>query len=82
MTDFTFMVKVSLIHTDTCTCIMLYIVLLLYTCTVTQYLLLFQNTSYMFVTGPKVVEEVTMEKVTELELGGAVVHTKKSGLYI
>jgi len=36
--------------------------------------------SYMFLTGPRVVKTVTGEVVTEEELGGASVHSKKSGV--
>jgi methylmalonyl-CoA decarboxylase subunit alpha len=39
-----------------------------------------KKTSYMFVTGPKVVKTVTGEIVTEDELGGATVHASKSGV--
>jgi hypothetical protein len=38
-----------------------------------------RNSSYMFLTGPDVVKSVTMEDVTQEELGGAEVHTTKSG---
>ncbi len=38
------------------------------------------KSSYMFVTGPKVVKTVTGETVTEEELGGAMVHGAKSGV--
>lgn len=37
-------------------------------------------TSYMFVTGPKVVKTVTGEVVTDEQLGGAMVHASKSGV--
>ena len=39
-----------------------------------------RNTSYMFVTGPDVVKTVTHEEVTQEELGGAGVHSEKSGV--
>ena len=39
-----------------------------------------KDTSYMYVTGPDVVETVTHEKVTHNKLGGAGVHTAKSGV--
>jgi acetyl-CoA carboxylase carboxyltransferase component len=39
-----------------------------------------KKTSYMFVTGPKVVKTVTGEIVTDEELGGAMVHASKSGV--
>jgi acetyl-CoA carboxylase carboxyltransferase component len=39
-----------------------------------------EHSSYMFITGPKVVEAVTNEKVNEEQLGGAMVHAAKSGV--
>src|SRR4029077_14340762 len=39
-----------------------------------------KGTSYMFVTGPEVVKTVTNEMVTAEELGGASVHTTRSGV--
>ncbi len=39
-----------------------------------------EKTSYMFVTGPKVVKTVTGETITEEDLGGATVHASKSGV--
>lgn len=39
-----------------------------------------QGTSYMFVTGPKVVKTVTGEEVNQEQLGGASVHAAKSGV--
>ncbi len=38
------------------------------------------RSAYMFVTGPEVVKEVTEEKVTFEDLGGAEIHNKKSGV--
>jgi acetyl-CoA carboxylase carboxyltransferase component len=38
------------------------------------------RSAYMFVTGPEVVKEVTDEKVTFEDLGGAEIHNKKSGV--
>lgn len=38
------------------------------------------ETSYLFITGPDVVKSVTGEDVTQLELGGAKVHTTMSGV--
>jgi acetyl-CoA carboxylase carboxyltransferase component len=38
-----------------------------------------KNTGYMFITGPKVVKTVTGETVSEEDLGGAFVHSSKSG---
>lgn len=51
-----------------------------YSPAMTDFTFMVKDTSYMFVTGPKVVEEVTNEVVTDQELGGAIVHTKKSGV--
>jgi len=39
-----------------------------------------RNTSYMFVTGPDVVKAVTHEEVSQEALGGASVHSEKSGV--
>ncbi len=39
-----------------------------------------ENTSYMFVTGPNVVKTVTNEDVSSEDLGGASVHSSKSGV--
>ena len=39
-----------------------------------------RGTSYMFLTGPKVVKTVTGEDVTQEQLGGASVHSTKSGV--
>lgn len=38
-----------------------------------------QDTSYLFITGPDVVKSVTNEDVTQEELGGAKTHTAVSG---
>lgn len=51
-----------------------------YSPAITDFTFMVKDTSYMFVTGPKVVEEVTNEVVTDQELGGAMTHTKKSGV--
>lgn len=39
-----------------------------------------RNTSYMFLTGPEVVKAVTMEEVSQEQLGGAGTHTQRSGV--
>ena len=39
-----------------------------------------ENTSYMFLTGPKVVKTVTGEDIDQENLGGASVHSTKSGV--
>lgn len=51
-----------------------------YSPAMTDFTFMVKDTSYMFVTGPKVVGEVTNEVVTDQELGGALTHTKKSGV--
>ena len=51
-----------------------------YSPALTDFILMSKNTSNMFVTGPKVVKTVTGETVTSEELGGAVVHSTKSGV--
>lgn len=51
-----------------------------YSPALTDFILMNRNTSYMFVTGPKVVKTVTGETVTAEELGGADVHASKSGV--
>lgn len=51
-----------------------------YSPALTDFIIMSQKTSYMFVTGPKVVKTVTGEIVTEEELGGAMIHGAKSGV--
>ncbi len=51
-----------------------------YSPALTDFIVMSKNTSYMFVTGPKVVKTVTGEIVTEEQLGGAMVHGSKSGV--
>ncbi|GBE29120.1 putative propionyl-CoA carboxylase beta chain 5 [bacterium BMS3Bbin04] len=51
-----------------------------YSPALTDFTLMTKGTSYMFVTGPKVVKTVTHEEVTAEELGGAEVHATKSGV--
>lgn len=51
-----------------------------YSPALTDFILMVQNTSYMFVTGPNVVKTVTHEEVTSEDLGGAVAHAMKSGV--
>lgn len=50
-----------------------------YSPAITDFTFMVRDTSYMFITGPEVVEAVTREKVTQEELGGAKVHCEKSG---
>lgn len=51
-----------------------------YSPAITDFILMVENTSYMFVTGPNVVKTVTHEEVTSEELGGAQTHASKSGV--
>ncbi|NEW79605.1 MAG: acyl-CoA carboxylase subunit beta [Gelidibacter sp.] len=51
-----------------------------YSPAMTDFTLMVENTSYMFVTGPSVVKTVTNESVTAEELGGASAHSTKSGV--
>ena len=51
-----------------------------YSPAITDFILMVENTSYMFVTGPNVVKTVTHEEVTSEELGGAMTHATKSGV--
>jgi acetyl-CoA carboxylase carboxyltransferase component len=51
-----------------------------YSPALTDFIFMTRNTSYMFVTGPDVVKAVTHEEVTFEELGGASVHSEKSGV--
>ena len=51
-----------------------------YSPALTDFILMVENSSYMFVTGPDVVKTVTHETVTSEELGGAKVHASKSGV--
>ncbi len=51
-----------------------------YSPAMTDFTLMVEGTSYMFVTGPNVVKTVTNEEVTSEELGGASTHASKSGV--
>ncbi|MFY0644170.1 MAG: acyl-CoA carboxylase subunit beta [Bacteroidia bacterium] len=51
-----------------------------YSPAITDFILMVENTSYMFVTGPNVVKTVTNEEVSSEDLGGASVHSEKSGV--
>jgi acetyl-CoA carboxylase carboxyltransferase component len=51
-----------------------------YSPALTDFIVMKKDTSYMFVTGPKVVKTVTGEIVTDEQLGGASVHGTKSGV--
>ena len=49
-----------------------------YSPAITDFIMMVENTSYMFVTGPDVVKTVTHETVSQEDLGGASVHGYKS----
>src|SRR3712207_2283389 len=51
-----------------------------YSPVMTDFVLMVEESSYMFITGPDVVKTVTGEEVTFEELGGAVTHASKSGV--
>src|SRR6478735_7533351 len=51
-----------------------------YSPAITDFIVMVENTSYMFITGPNVVKTVTHEDVTFEDLGGAHVHAGKSGV--
>jgi propionyl-CoA carboxylase beta chain len=51
-----------------------------YSPALTDFVFMVRNTSFMFLTGPKIVKTVTHEDVTADELGGADVHATKSGI--
>jgi acetyl-CoA carboxylase carboxyltransferase component len=51
-----------------------------YSPAITDFIVMVKDTSHMFVTGPDVVKTVTHEDVTFEELGGAMVHNRKSGV--
>ncbi len=51
-----------------------------YSPAITDFILMVERTSYMFVTGPNVVKTVTHEEVSAEELGGAMTHASKSGV--
>ncbi len=51
-----------------------------YSPAMTDFTIMVEHTSYMFVTGPNVVKTVTNETVTSEELGGAHTHATKSGV--
>jgi acetyl-CoA carboxylase carboxyltransferase component len=51
-----------------------------YSPAITDFIVMVKDTSHMFVTGPDVVKTVTHEDVSFDELGGAIVHSRKSGV--
>jgi propionyl-CoA carboxylase beta chain len=51
-----------------------------YSPAITDFIMMVEHTSYMFVTGPNVVKTVTHEEVSSEDLGGASAHSAKSGV--
>ncbi|SES82214.1 propionyl-CoA carboxylase beta chain [Oceanobacillus limi] len=50
-----------------------------YSPAITDFVIMVEKTSQMFITGPKVIETVTGEKISSEDLGGAHIHNSKSG---
>lgn len=51
-----------------------------YSPAITDFILMTDKTSYMFITGPDVIKAVTREEVTKEDLGGADTHNSRSGV--
>ena len=51
-----------------------------YSPAITDFIIMVQKTSYMFVTGPDVIKTVTHEEVSKEQLGGAMTHNQVSGV--
>jgi propionyl-CoA carboxylase beta chain len=51
-----------------------------YSPAITDFIVMVEHTSYMFVTGPDVIKTVTHEEVTKEALGGAMTHNARSGV--
>src|SRR5919205_665424 len=51
-----------------------------YSPAITDFVVMVDKTSYMFITGPDVIKTVTHEEVTKEELGGAMTHNSTSGV--
>jgi propionyl-CoA carboxylase beta chain len=51
-----------------------------YSPAMTDFILMVESTSYMFITGPDVIKTVTHQEVTKEELGGAHTHASRSGV--
>ncbi|MEE9229777.1 MAG: acyl-CoA carboxylase subunit beta [Acidobacteriota bacterium] len=51
-----------------------------YSPAITDFNLMVEKTSYMFITGPEVIRTVTHEEVSKEELGGAETHASRSGV--
>ncbi len=51
-----------------------------YSPAMTDFIMMVEDTSYMFITGPEVIKTVTHEEVTKEQLGGAHTHAARSGV--
>src|SRR5437762_8932325 len=51
-----------------------------YSPAITDFIVMVEKTSYMFITGPDVIKTVTHEEVTKDQLGGAMTHNETSGV--
>src|SRR5437867_1750703 len=51
-----------------------------YSPAITDFIVMVNKTSYMFITGPDVIKTVTHEEVTKDQLGGAMTHNSTSGV--
>jgi propionyl-CoA carboxylase beta chain len=51
-----------------------------YSPAITDFVLMVDKTSYMFITGPDVIKTVTHEEVSKEQLGGAMTHNETSGV--
>jgi acetyl-CoA carboxylase carboxyltransferase component len=51
-----------------------------YSPAITDFVVMTEKNAYMFLTGPKVIKQVTQEEVTSEQLGGADIHATKSGV--
>lgn len=51
-----------------------------YSPSITDFVFMVQESSFMFVTGPKIVKTVTHQDITSEDLGGAHIHARKSGV--
>ena len=51
-----------------------------YSPAITDFIVMVENTSHMFITGPDVIRTVTHEEVSKEDLGGALTHASKSGV--
>ncbi len=51
-----------------------------YSPAITDFVIMVEGTSHMFITGPEVIRAVTHEEVTKEDLGGALTHARRSGV--